>query len=102
MATRRGALAAVIRSHLPVERDIVVDVVVNLDHEAVAFPHDQLRPRELPVHRRDALSHAQPCHVGHLHLQHEPNPYRPVIVRNTDDDDDDVCVCALDLVMLVR
>ena len=58
---------------LPVEGDIVVDVVVDLDHEAVAFPRGQLRPRELPVHRRDALRHAQPRHVRHPHLRTNQN-----------------------------
>lgn len=64
-------MCACTKSVLPVEGDVIVDVVVDLDDEAVAFPDDQLRPRELPVHRRDALSLAQPCHVRHLHLQRD-------------------------------
>jgi hypothetical protein len=67
-----------------VERDVVVDVVVDLDDEAVAFPHHQLRPGELPVHRRDALGLAQPSHVRHLHLQREnERPFEGYMIKIT-------------------
>ena len=54
---------------IPVERYVVVDVIVDLHHEAVALAHDDPRPREPPVHRGDALRHAQPRHRCHRHLQ---------------------------------
>lgn len=53
---------------LPVQRDVVRDVVGDADDDAVAFPRHQLRPGALPVHRHHALGVAQPRRVRHLHL----------------------------------
>lgn len=61
-------MAARVAAYVPVEGDVVVDVVGDPDHEGVALPHDELRPRELAVHRGDALRHAQPRHRRHCHL----------------------------------
>jgi hypothetical protein len=56
---------------LPVQRDVVPDVVGHPNDKAVAFPRDDLGAGALPVHRDDALARAQPCHIRHCHLQNK-------------------------------
>jgi hypothetical protein len=55
---------------LPVDAHVVGDVVDDADDDEVALPREHRRPRELTVHRHDALAAAQPRHIGHLHLHY--------------------------------
>ena len=59
---------------VPVDAHVVGGVVNDPDDDEVAFPREHSRPRELPVHRHDALAAAQPCHVRRFHL-HTYIPY---------------------------
>lgn len=54
---------------IPVNGDVVGDMVDHLDGDPVAFSGHYPRPRELPVDRHDALRAAESGHVCHLYLQ---------------------------------
>jgi len=79
LARADGALRHVLgpvrppRPHLPdavpVHRHVVAAAVDDPDHERVALAHLHRRPRELPVHRHDAVLPAQPSHRRLLDLQ---------------------------------
>lgn len=45
------------------EGDIVLDMVNHFDQEAVAFPCDDPRPRELPVNSDSAFCLAESGHI---------------------------------------
>ena len=47
---------------VPVDGDVVLRPVDDVDDERVALPDLQRRPRELPVHRDDVVRVAQPLH----------------------------------------
>ena len=51
--------------------DVVLRPVDDVDHERVALPDLQRRPRVLPVHRDDVVRLAQPLHWRLLDLDDE-------------------------------
>lgn len=58
-----------VSGYVPMQGYIVVDVIDDFDQEAVAFPGDDSRPRELPVNGHDGLCLAEPCDILQLYLQ---------------------------------
>jgi len=67
--------------YVPVDGDVVLRPVDDVDHERVALPDLQRRPRELPVHRDDVVSLAQPLHRRLLDLddEHKHKPKKTYI-----------------------
>lgn len=54
---------------LPVNRDIVLDMVSHLNKKSVALPSNNARPWELPIDCYHVLGVAKPCHILQRDLQ---------------------------------
>jgi hypothetical protein len=54
---------------LPVDGDIVVDMVDHLDKKAVTLPSNNARPRKLTIYCHNALAVAQSCYILQCDLQ---------------------------------
>ena len=54
--------------HIPVYRDVVFSLVLDVDDEGVAVLGLEGRPREHPVHGDDIVGLAQPLHWRFLNL----------------------------------
>lgn len=54
---------------VPVDGDVVRNMVNYANEEAIAFPSDNPRAWELAVDRHDALRVAQTCHVLHYNIK---------------------------------
>ena len=53
---------------LPMDGDIVVDMVDHLDKKVVTLPSYNARPRKLPVYCHNALVVAQSCYILQYNL----------------------------------
>lgn len=61
--------------YAPVDGNVVLHMINDLDQHVVAFSRVEGRARELAVHRDYRLGRAQPSHVPHHHLHPRPTNY---------------------------
>lgn len=61
-------LGICVHIHIPVNRDIVFSLILDVDDEGVAVPDLNGWPRKHPIHRDDVMGVAQPLHWCFLNL----------------------------------
>ena len=54
---------------IPVDTDVILNMVNNFNQKIVSFPNCDQRPRKLPIYSNDALRVAQSRHSYQLDLQ---------------------------------
>ena len=58
-----------VSTSVPVNCQIVLNMVNHLNDHSVTFPCSYLWPWKLPIHRHDALGLAKSCHILHSNLR---------------------------------
>lgn len=58
---------------LPVDGDVILRIVCNVDDDSIPFPGIDGWPREPPINCNDWLSMAESAHILHCNLRHKGN-----------------------------
>lgn len=84
--TRKRKKRLFVKFVLPMNGDVVGDMVHNLNHHSVAFSCHHARPREAPIDAKNALRAAQTRHILLHNLLSPPQTIKQkhITAKNTD------------------